>query len=154
MSKKEDELHELPAWKKKIINSKYLGRQFFWNGLSQHDVADIDERLRELEERVFKTARKTDTTRSQQMLLMRDLGLLDKLNEFKLSNHKKAKLLSILLNASPDNIEGDLSSIHRKDYKHINVLNYEFLLKTYNTVGLKELSESTDITLDELKSEK
>lgn len=88
------------------------------------------------------------------MLLMRDLGLLDKLNEFKISNKKKAKLLSILLNASPDNIEGDLSSIHRKDYKHINVLNYEFLLKTYNTVGLKELAESTDITLDKLKSEK
>ena len=89
MSKNEDELHELPAWKRKIIKSKYLGNSFFWKGPSQDDVADIDERLRELEERVFKTARKTDTTRSQQMLLMRDLGLLDKLNEFKISNKKR-----------------------------------------------------------------
>lgn len=154
MSSIDDELQGLPDWKKKRVTSKYLKNRLFWNGLTADDVVDIDERLRDLEDRVFKTARKTDTTRGQQMLLLRDLGLLDKLNELPISNHKKALLLSVLLNASADNIEGDLSNINRKDFKQISIPNYEFLLKTYKTVGLKELAQKTDIVLDKLKSEK
>lgn len=154
MSLTDEELKKFPEWKQKRLKSKYGNNPFVSPKPTYDDLADIDERLRDLEYKVFRTARKEITTRAQQMLLLRDLGLLEKLDELNLSGKKKAQLLSILLNASADNIREDLSHIHRKDYKQINAENYQFLFETYKAIGLKELAESTDQVLDKLKAKK
>jgi hypothetical protein len=112
---------------------------------------DIDQRLELIENRFHKTERKSSTTRSQQMLLLYHLGVIDKLAEFKISNKKKAKLLSVLLNASQDNIEGDLSSIYKKNSPLKSVFNYEVVSKTFSDAGMKELAEESDRILDQLK---
>lgn len=154
MIEKDIKNSDLPDWKKKRISSKYGNNSFFQSNPTYDDLADIDERLRELENRVFKTARKQITNRSQQILLLNDLGLMDKINQLGISTKKKAYLLSVLLNASQDNIKDDLSNMYKPNYKHNNIENNEFLLKVYKEAGLKELIEKTDKQLDELNSKK
>jgi hypothetical protein len=143
---------------KSYDESKYLVIQGLLgnhvNGRSLQDaINDIDQRLELLENRLFKTERKSSTTRSQQMLLLLHLGVLDKLNEFNISNKKKAKLLSVLLNASQDNIEGDLSAIYKKDSYLRSSINYEVVSKTFKDAGIKELAEDTDKILDQLNQQ-
>jgi hypothetical protein len=116
-------------------------------------LKDIDERLSEIETRVFKTERKTLTTRAQQMLLLQHLGVLELLSGFNISNKKKAKLLSVLLNASEANIEDDLSAIHKKTSYLRSSNNYRVVTKTFKDAGLKQLFEQTDIILDTVTRE-
>lgn len=119
----------------------------------QAALKDIDTRLLELEKRVLKTARKDTTTKGQQLLLFKQLGLLEKLAELKLSGNKKAKLLSVLLNANKDNIEGDLNNLNKTKSSLRIVENYKFLVKTYKEVGLKILAEMADAELDKIQVE-
>src|SRR5690348_14957432 len=113
------DIKEFPDHIKKLVKSKYKSGGFgnYSKDKLTENFADIDERLSDIEHKVNPTAKKILSTRSQQMLLLHHLGFLDKLNEFNISNKKKAKLLSILLNASPDNIEGDLSIIYNPKSK-------------------------------------
>src|SRR5688572_26746440 len=60
----------------------------------------IEKRFIDIEDKVFKSKRKSDTTRAQQMLLLKHLGILEIINALKITVKKKAKLLSLLLNAS------------------------------------------------------
>ena len=101
--------------------------------------AQIEDRLKKLEEKVFKLG-KSPTTRSQQMLLLKHLGLLDIILKLDISNKKKSILLSSILNSSQDNIEGDLSIINSKTSKLRTTENYAFLIKAFDETGLKELS--------------
>lgn len=143
---------------KKIQRSKYKVRsmsgrinEFMLN----ESLSDIDDRLRELENRVLKTERKIITTRAQQMLILKHLGFLDALNSFNISSIKKAKLLSILLNASQDNIKDDLSAINKKVSYLKSTANYKVVNKAFKDSGIKNLEEESDKILDELaKSEK
>ena len=125
------------------------------NNAIQSSLNDIDDRLTAIETRIFKTERKTLTTRSQQMLLLKHLGILEILKEYSLSSKKKAKLLSVLLNASQSNIEDDLSIIEYEKSALTTTHNYNIVTKTFKDSGLKKLAEKTDIILDNLiKDEK
>ena len=143
---------ELPEWKRKNMNSKYKGNglRSYSNSVLQSSFADIDERLRDLEHKVNPTAKKILSNRSQQMLILHHLGVLDKLNEFQISNKKKAKFLSILLNASSDNIEDDLSVILKPKSKLTTAANYKVVNAAFKQSGIKTLDEETDIILDKL----
>lgn len=147
-------MNDIPEYKKKLSKSPYGSNLFFSSTPTYFDLADIHERLTELEDRVLKTARKQTTTRSQQILMLKDLGLMEKINDLNISVKKKAYLLSILLNASADNIKDDLSNMYKPTYKHNNIENNEFLLKVYKEAGLKEQVEKTDTQLDKLRSKK
>lgn len=117
-------------------------------------IVELRERIERLEERIFKTARKKDTPARLQLLLFHHLGLLDRINELNLSGVKKAKLLSILLNASDQNIKKDLSQINKKNSELKNSHNYSFLLKTFEDLGMKKQAEDVDkILLGILKEE-
>lgn len=116
---------------------------------------DIDDRLTLIESRYLKTDKKTSTTRAQQILMLHHLGVLKKLDDYNISSKKKAKLLSILLNASSENIEDDLTVIHRKESKLIQKHNYEPIVKAFKEAGVKDIAQETDQILDNiLKSEK
>jgi DNA-binding helix-hairpin-helix protein with protein kinase domain len=111
---------------------------------------EVGRRLSELEHRVFRTARKSDTTKAQQILLFNELGLLDVIYKLDTTNKNKAKLLSILLNCSEDNVKKDVASINKKDSSLKNSFNYKFLVETFKQVGLNDLKKSAETELDRL----
>jgi hypothetical protein len=142
---------EIPEWKKKIMNSKYLSSFGSYSNKSlTSNFADIDQRLKDLEHKVNPTAKKIVSNRSQQMLMLHHLGVLDKLSEFKISNKKKAKFLSILLNASPDNIEGDLSNIHNPKSPLNTVANYKVVVDAFKHSGIKKIVDEAQTILEKL----
>ena len=140
---------------KKIIASKYAPRGFanYTSKAMQDNFADIDERLKEIEHKVNPTAKKIKSNRSQQMLLLHHLGVLDLLHQFKISNKKQAILLSILLNASSDNIEADLSIIQNPKSKLNTSDNYKIVNEAFKQSGIKTLAAKTETILHQLEIE-
>lgn len=114
-------------------------------------ILTLSERIKTLEEKVFKTSRKSDTTRAQQMLLLKHLGFLEKLEPLNISKRAKAKLLSILLNASSENIEDDLTYINSPTSPTTTKKNYEFLIKSFSEIGLTDQKEQAERILDEIE---
>src|SRR4029077_5066893 len=90
-------------------------------------ILKLTERVNLLEEKTFKSKRK-DTTRAQQMLLLKHLGILEILDNIP-TKKAKAKLLSALLNADSDNIEDDLTNINRELSGISTKENYEYIIK-------------------------
>ena len=79
-------------------------------------LEQVNERVKALEDKVFKTARKDETTRAQQMLLLKELGFLDMLDKKGLIQTQVAQLLSVILNRTIDNIKDDLTNIYNDNY--------------------------------------
>ena len=143
---------DLPDWKSKLVNSKYpFGNLMKPNSmlLATH-LADIDKRLKDLEHKVNPTAKKILSTRSQQILMLHHLGVLDLLNQKNISKKKQAKFLSILLNASPDNIEGDLHGIHNPKSALKTRTNYKVISEAFKISGMKDIAEETDKILEKI----
>jgi hypothetical protein len=147
------ELEEIPDYFKKQIKSKYKGAGFgnYTKSNLSEIFADIDERLRDIEHKVNANSKKIISTRAQQMLILHHLGFLGKLTEFNISNKKKAKLLSVLLNASPSNIEGDLSDIFHPKSKLKKSENYKVLKAAFNQSGIKEIEQECQAILEGLE---
>ncbi|MGN6296745.1 MAG: hypothetical protein ACTHM7_08195 [Ginsengibacter sp.] len=150
------DFEETPKYLEKYIKSKYKGRGLgnFTKTDFTEIFADIDERLKDIEHKVNANSKKIISTRAQQMLLLHHLGFLEKLNDFDLSNKKKAKLLSVLLNASPSNIEGDLSDILNPKSKLKKSDNYQVLIETFKRSGIKELEEECQAILEAIEKSK
>ncbi|KAA9038450.1 hypothetical protein FW778_12860 [Ginsengibacter hankyongi] len=146
---------ELPEHIKKLVKSKYKSAGFGNYNKNQFNeiFADIDERLSDIEHKVNPTAKKILSTRAQQMLLLHHLGFLDKLGEFGISNKKKAKILSILLNASPDNIGKDLSMIYDPVSRIKTSGNYKVINAAFKQAGIKTLIDDTEIILEKLEKQ-
>jgi len=102
-------------------------------------IIALEKRVLELETKASKTARKTLTTRSQQILILKYLGFFSAKVDLNISNKKKSKLLSVLLNASSDNIEGDLSDLNKKISSLKSSTNYDVLIQTFTEAGLKDI---------------
>jgi len=107
----------------------------------------LTERVKVLEEKVFKSHRKT-TTRAQQMLLLKHSGLLDIIFDFDTTKEGKAIFLSFLLNADPDNIEDDLTTIRKETSGLTTESNYNNIIEIFDKSGLKKFKiESEKILL-------
>jgi hypothetical protein len=111
----------------------------------------ITNRLAQLEKNTAKKAIKVLSTRAQQMLLLQQMGFFESA-KFKsiTSTKKKAKLLSYILNASADNIEGDLTAMNLKNSYLKTVKNYELLIKTFQEAGLKDMEKAANKELDNI----
>jgi ABC-type phosphate transport system ATPase subunit len=111
----------------------------------------ITNRLAQLEKNTAKKAIKVLSTRAQQMLLLQQMGFFES-TKFKniTSTKKKAKLLSYILNASADNIEGDLTAMNLKSSYLKTVKNYELLIKTFQEAGLKDMEKAANKELDNI----
>jgi hypothetical protein len=111
----------------------------------------ITNRLAQLEKNTAKKAIKVLSTRAQQMLLLQQMGFFESA-KFKsiTSTKKKAKLLSYILNASADNIEGDLTAMNLKSSYLKTVKNYELLIKTFQEAGLKDMEKAANKELDNI----
>src|SRR5512138_2897779 len=98
--------------------------------ITSYELTKIRQRLDLLEEAVFKKPKRLRATRSQRVLILKHLGLLEKIDELNLQQNQKASLISMLLDADPDNIEKDLSQVHKKDSRLISEQNFTFLEET------------------------
>ena len=103
----------------------------------------FEDRISKIEESVFKNG-KAPSNMPQQMLLLNDLGLLDKLQELGLSNVKLSALLAVLLNSNKDNIRKSLSKINLKDSELKTSLNYAYIQGVYEQAGLNDLAKKAD----------
>jgi hypothetical protein len=119
--------------------------------LVNFQILQLSERIKLLEEKVFKTSRKSDTTRAQQMLILKHLGILDLIESKKLTKKAKAKLLSTLLNASAENIEDDLTYINSPQSPIVTKKNYEFVISAFSEAGLKSEKQQAEKILDQIE---
>lgn len=99
---------------------------------------DILQRLKELEAKVLRKNKRVETTRAQQMLLLKHLGIITPILELNIEKQEKAKLLSALLNADETNLEDDLSNILNDNPRLRNIKDIKFLIATFNKCGLPE----------------
>jgi hypothetical protein len=112
--------------------------------------ADIDKRLADLEERVFANDKKVQTDLSQQMLLLHHLGIIDKFRELDISSRKVIKLLSLILNASEDNVKKTMTALELPKSKLKVKKNYKFLVETFSTLKMQSQVETTEKVLNEI----
>jgi hypothetical protein len=111
----------------------------------------IEKRFIDIEDKIYKSKRKIQTTRAQQMLLLMHLGFVNSILDFKMTVNKKAKLLSLLLNASAENIEGDLSQIQNEMSPELATrTNYEFLVATFKDLGMEDQLKATEVILEKI----
>lgn len=115
--------------------------------------AELETRVRKLEEKVFKKLKRTSATKSQKVLLYKELGLLDKIDELNLSQNKKALLMSVLIEGDPDNIEEDLRTVRRSDSDLKSTYNYRFLREFYDDLGLNKHASNAQKILNKIEEE-
>ena len=111
---------------------------------------DIDKRLSDLEERVFANDKKVQTDLSQQMLLLLHLGIIDKFRELNISSRKIIKLLSLILNASEDNVKKTMTALELPVSKLKVKKNYKFLVDTFSSLKMTGQIEETEKILNEI----
>lgn len=114
----------------------------------------LEERIKQIEEKVFPQIKRKKATKSQKLLLMKDLGLLELIEGLNLQQTKKALLISLLIDADADNIEKDLNQIHQKDSKLNNEPNFEFLFSLYKELDLTSLQEKAEEALYKIQNAK
>jgi len=119
--------------------------------LDKLQIARLLERVKDLEDHVFKKSKKKETTRAQQMLILKHLGILEFIEKYNLNKKSKAELLSVLLNSSADNIEDDLTNINSHNSPLISKKNYKFLENSFDKVGLKENKKECESILENLE---
>ncbi len=122
-------------------------------------IYSLSERIKNLEDTVNKKTKKASTTRSQQMLILKYCGLIEVIDNItvdgkKMQKQHKAKLLSILLNTSADNVEDDLTYIAQDGHQFRNETDYQFLVKTFEEIGLKEQKQRAEKILEKIIEEK
>jgi hypothetical protein len=113
---------------------------------------DIDERLKELEEKTFKTVKRLKATKAQRTLILKHLGLLDLIEQLDISKNNKALLLSVIIDADPD-VEKDMNNIAKKSPDILSKYNYEFLVKLFDQVGLEKQAGECEKLLTKIKTQ-
>jgi hypothetical protein len=121
--------------------------------IENYSLLALTERVKELEDKVFKNKKK-EATRAQKMLLLLHLGILDKIDDLNLLKKHKSKLIATLISSSDANIEGDLSNIKRSDSELKTVQNYQFLAKLFKELKLKSQEEEAEAVIQKLLRKK
>jgi hypothetical protein len=104
---------------------------------------DIVQRVAILEDQYLKKPKRLRATKAQKILILKHMGLLEKIDEIAMSQNKKALLLSVLLDADRDNVETDLSHVHLKESPLRNEPNYAFLVEFFEKINEKQISGQT-----------
>jgi hypothetical protein len=75
---------------------------------------------------------------------------LNVIKSWELTKDKEAEFLSILLNRSHDNIEDDLTNIYSDKSPITTKPNYQFLVNTFESIGLQKAKEQSESILKNL----
>jgi hypothetical protein len=101
-------------------------------------IYNLIERVKNLEEKVFKN-KKPPITLNQQIIALETLGMLQKIRELNISAIKKADLLAAILKTDKSNTKKAMEALARRGEKLVKTpLNYEYLAKLFEDVGLLE----------------
>lgn len=114
----------------------------------------MEKRIKDLERIVNKKISRITLTRTQKMLVLKDLGMLAPLLEHPNKLESKAKILSDLIGFSVDNIKDDLSNLNAKYPKSRTVSNYRALFLYYTLYGYTDLARKAELTLEQIRKEK
>ena len=118
-------------------------------------IHNLIERVKELEDKANKNIKRPVTTRAQQMLILKHCGLLETIQNLGIQQiQQKAKLLAILLNADPTNVESDLGHIFKDNPELRTRKDYEFLIKTFEITGLKAQKTEAESILPKIPLKK
>ena len=71
-----------------------------------------------------------------------------------MSNVKQARLLSVLLNASQENIRHDLSIVNEKESELMHEINYKFLVELFNELKLSKHELDAQKILTKIQNQK
>ena len=105
--------------------------------VTSFELQKIRQRLDVLEEAVFKKPKRKRATKAQRILMMKHLGLLEIIEDLNLQQNHKAILISIFLDVDPENVEKDLSQVHKKVSNLKTESNLQFLRELYQDLALK-----------------
>lgn len=117
----------------------------------QFEVERIFKKLMN-ESKSNKRKSEKETTMKQQLLILHYLGIIDSMNLSETT--KKAKLLSVLLNRSEQNIRTELTYIDARkieDSEMKTIENLNAILPVFEEVGLNEIVETIKADLGRLK---
>ena len=122
----------------------------FTKKLTGEEWLDITQRLEKLEAKVF-GKKKAPIALNQQILVLKHLGMLDKISELPTSNEKKYKFLAFLLKADESNTKKGMNALAKNDIDIVNIPNYRFLSKLFNEFDLDDYSLSANNKVRELE---
>lgn len=116
---------------------------------------EVDTKLKELEELIKTEQEKEKVTKAQKMLLLEFLGVLDIINSLDIQQGDKMKLLGYIINAHEKNIEKDFNGRgFHLDSPLSKLVNYNFLVKIFNDLGMKEQEDQAQRLLNQIKNKK
>ncbi len=119
----------------------------------------IEKRFLDLEEKIFRKKQKNSATKTQKLLLLKHLGILDNILALEIPLEKKYFLLSLIIDSSQDNIKKDVQSINYSNNPTFYTKeNLNFLADVFTNAGLpnhlKEIKKSLNITKTKGKKRK
>ncbi len=131
---------------------KQYGKDFLLN----QEIWSMTDRLELLEQKVFKNKKTYPATAAQKMLILYHLGLLDKIlsTQNEISHAKQAKLLSLVISASDENIRHYLSFINLPESEIKTESNYEYLVQTFEEQGLNKIAQDCEEILKSIQNKK
>lgn len=113
----------------------------------------LEQRVAALEREVFKKKKGgVPATKAQKLLLLKDTGILDLIDNLISGRNRKASFISILLDENEANIRKDLSNINLSDSIDNNISNLEYVLSVYTAHEVKGLAVKTQDRIASLKS--
>ena len=114
----------------------------------QSIMIDIEDRLSNIEEKKYQKMKPLELNRSQKILVLKELGILDKILEEGLTVNMQAKLVSMLINNTEKNVKNAIQSA-RDDEKSIRTAtNLKAIHKTFLLLGLKEKALKIENEID------
>lgn len=128
------------------------GREALFAQNINSSLEDVNSRLNDLEHKAAKNGKKPDISRAEKSALLYELGIMEHLFGLGISQKKIASLLSLILNASPANIEKDLYSQHHEDATFKNEEVYKRVVSILAELELKEFSDKAHTTLAKIES--
>lgn len=113
---------------------------------------ELEQKVKALEAKVYKN-KKITTTLAQQILLLKELGMLDAIITLDKSRTDKANILSLLLNASFDNVYDYIGEVEKPLSKSEikTEYNYKALKKVFSQSNFEDLEHKIDRYLDKLR---
>ena len=114
----------------------------------------MEKQIKNLERIVNKKVSKITLTRTQKMLVLKDLGMLAPLLEHSNKLESKAKILFNFIEFSIDNIKDDLSNLNAKYPKSRTVANYRTLSLYYAQNGYTDLARKAELISEQIRKEK
>ena len=123
---------------------------FLKKAITSNDWSEVLQRIERLEEKAF-GKKKPPITLKQQILALKHLGMLDKIQQLDIPVLKKYEFLALLLKTDVSNTGKALTQLADNDGDIINKFNYEYLAQLFQDFGITSQANDTHKILFDLK---